>query len=157
MNPNEALITRFYTAFQRRDAEGMASCYAEDVHFSDPVFPDLRGADARRMWKMLCVRGKDLVIEFGDIEADDRSGKAHWEARYTFSATGRQVHNVIDARFEFDRGQIVRHVDDFSFYDWSSQALGTKGLLLGWTPFVRAAVRKRAATGLALFMERAPS
>ena len=66
------------------------------------------------------------------------------------------MHNVIEARFEFAKGQIVRHVDDFSFYNWSSQALGTKGLLLGWTPFVRAAVRKRAATGLAQFMERTP-
>ena len=27
---------------------------------------------------------------------------AHWEPTYRFSATGRTVHNVIDAEFEFD-------------------------------------------------------
>ena len=31
-------------------------------------------------------------------------------------------------------GKIVRQEDKFSLWRWSSQALGTKGSLLGWTP-----------------------
>ena len=149
MNANEATIRRFYEAFQRRDAATMAACYGPDVQFSDPVFPDLRGPQAGLMWKMLCERGKDLRLEFRDVRADDATGSAHWEAWYTFSATGRKVHNVIDASFEFRDGRIVRHADRFDLYRWSRQALGPAGLLLGWTPLLQNKVRAMAAKGLA--------
>ena len=67
----------------------MAACYHPEVHFSDEVF-DLRGADAGLMWRMLCTSGRDLVIEPSGIAADERTGRAHWDARYTFGATGRR-------------------------------------------------------------------
>lgn len=35
---HSALITRFYQAFQRLDAEAMVACYSDDVLFSDPAF-----------------------------------------------------------------------------------------------------------------------
>lgn len=35
---HQALITRFYQAFQRLDAQAMADCYTTDVVFSDQVF-----------------------------------------------------------------------------------------------------------------------
>src|SRR5688500_8756564 len=100
-HPHAELIEKFYTAFQRRDAETMASCYHQDIVFSDPVFQELRGPRAGAMWKMLCERAKTLAIEFSDVAADDRTGRAHWDARYEFSATGRNVVNRIDAKFEF--------------------------------------------------------
>jgi ketosteroid isomerase-like protein len=149
MNANEATIRRFYEAFRKRDAATMAACYAPDVQFSDPVFTDLRGPAAGTMWKMLCERGKDLKIEFGDVRADGDSGGAHWEAWYTFSTTGRKVHNIIDATFAFRDGRIVQHTDRFDFYRWSRQALGPAGLLLGWTPLLQNKVRAMAAKGLA--------
>ena len=149
MNANAATITRFYEAFQRRDAAAMAACYAPDVQFSDPVFPDLRGPQASLMWKMLCERGKDLRLEFRDVRADDATGSAHWEAWYTFSTTGRKVHNVIEASFAFRDGRIARHADRFDLYRWSRQALGPAGALLGWTPLLRNKVRAMAAKGLA--------
>jgi ketosteroid isomerase-like protein len=149
MNANEAVIRRFYEAFQKRDAAAMAACYAPDVRFSDPVFTDLRGPDAGAMWRMLCERGKDLRLEFRDVRADAASGSAHWEAWYTFSATGRKVHNVIDASFEFRDGRIARHIDRFDLYRWSRQALGPAGLLLGWSPLLQNKVRAMAAKGLA--------
>jgi hypothetical protein len=42
---HNALITRFYQAFQRLDAEAMSACYTDDVVFSDPAFGELRGRD----------------------------------------------------------------------------------------------------------------
>ena len=92
MHPHAQLIKTFYRSLAARDAARMAACYAEEVHFTDEVF-DLRGAEAGAMWAMLCERGEDLTIEFRDVEADDLSGRAHWDAAYTFSATGRQVRN----------------------------------------------------------------
>ena len=46
------------------------------------------------------------------------------------------------ATFKIADGLIVDHVDRFSFWKWSRQAIGTKGLLLGWTPFLRAQGRR---------------
>ena len=99
MHRNAELIRTFYTCFANRDAQGMAACYHPSVTFSDEVFVDLDAARAKAMWQMLCERGKDLKVEFRDVDADDSAGRAHWEAWYTFSATGRPVHNKIDARF----------------------------------------------------------
>lgn len=150
-HPNAALIDRFYQAFGRRDAAAMAACYHADVEFTDPVFPRLRGGEAGKMWTMLCARGKDLRVEHSAVSADDAAGRAHWDAYYTFSGTGRKVVNRIDARFEFKDGLIVRHVDQFSFYRWARQALGPVGLALGWTPLVRGKVQRQAAANLAGF------
>jgi hypothetical protein len=149
MHPHAAVITRFYTAFQRRDSAGMAACYHPQIHFSDPVFPDLRGRDVALMWEMLCRRGKDLTIHFNSVQADDQAGTAEWEASYTFSATGRLVHNRISAEFAFHEGTIIRHIDRFSFWRWSRQALGPVGGLLGWSGLVRDRVRKQAKAALA--------
>jgi ketosteroid isomerase-like protein len=150
MHPHGRLIETFYAAFTKRDWSTMASCYHPDVHFSDEVF-DLHGAEAAMMWRMLCTNGRDLQLEFRDVQADADSGSAHWEARYTFSATGRRVHNVIDASFAFRDELIVRHIDRFDFWRWSRQALGAPGWLLGWSPTLRAKVRERAAKSLAAF------
>jgi len=150
MHPHAQLIERFYAAFARRDWAGMAACYHPEVHFSDEAF-DLRGADAGLMWRMLVTSGRDLTLEYRDISADERSGRAHWDARYTFSATGRKVLNHIDASFEFRDGLIVRHVDRFDFWTWSRQALGMPGLLLGWSSLLRSKVRAQAAKNLAAF------
>jgi ketosteroid isomerase-like protein len=152
MHPNAELIRKFYTAFANRNARDMAACYHPAVKFSDEVFTNLEGARATAMWQMLCERAKDLKIEFRDIEADDATGRAHWEAWYTFSATRRPVHNRIDARFEFEDGKIIRHRDSFSFWAWASQALGPTGMLLGWSGFVKNRVRSQARKNLDAFV-----
>ena len=148
MHPNAQLIEKFYAAFKARDPNAMVACYAPDVWFSDPVFHDLRGPRAGAMWRMLAERASSLEITYSGIAADDRTGRAHWEARYLFSATGRQVHNVIDATFEFSGGLITRHADHFDLWRWAGQALGAKGKLLGWSPLVKNAVHKTAMKGL---------
>ena len=151
MQDARTVADRFYTAFAARDAERMAACYADDVSFSDPAFPDLRGEAARDMWRMLCARGKDLRVEHRVIEASAGRARVHWEAWYTFSGTGRAVHNVIEAEMEVREGLIVRHRDAFSFPRWARQALGPLGLLLGWTPQLKRKVQRQAALALEKF------
>src|SRR3954452_5439153 len=97
---NEALINRFYEAFARREGETMASCYAPDAHFHDPVFQDLHGPEVGAMWQMLCGRATDLKIVHSNVHADAQTGAAHWVAHHPFS-TGLAVHNPTDATFEF--------------------------------------------------------
>ncbi len=147
MHPNAQLLTTFYTAFAKRDPVPMRAAYSPDAQFSDPAFPDLHGKDIGDMWTMLCEQAQEFRLEFRDVKADDTSGSAHWEGRYLFQGK-RQVHNIIEARFTFASGLITRHVDDFDFWRWSSQALGPPGLLLGWTPMLRKAVAGRAAASL---------
>lgn len=151
MHPHAEVITSFYTAFQRRDSAGMGACYHPEIRFSDPVFPDLRGREVALMWDMLCRRGKDLTIQFSGVQADDQAGTAEWEAWYTFSATGRLVHNRIRAEFAFRDGTIIRHIDRFPFWRWARQALGPVGALLGWSGVVRGRVQAQAKAALAKF------
>jgi hypothetical protein len=72
-------------------------------------------------------------------------------ATYLFSQTGRTVVNRIDAHFVFGDGKIVEHRDHFDLWRWARQALGGKGLLLGWAAPVQNAIRRQAAKGLAQF------
>jgi len=149
---NANTINRFYRAFQEKDFKTMQDCYADNAHFSDAVFVNLDAREVRAMWEMLCKAGKDLILEYEIINVDDKNGEARWTAYYTFSKTGRKVVNRINANFEFANGKIARHKDDFNFYTWAKQALGTSGLLLGWTPFIRSKVQKAAMTNLEKFM-----
>jgi ketosteroid isomerase-like protein len=142
-HPNAELIERFYEAFQRRDAEAMGACYADDVVFSDPAFGELRGEEARDMWRMLVQRAQDFSLTYDVVDANERTGSAQWVARYLFSQSGRSVVNRIQAQFVFRDGRIAEHRDTFDLWRWSQQALGLKGVLLGWTPVVQRAIRVR--------------
>jgi ketosteroid isomerase-like protein len=152
MHQNKELIETFYASFQKLDAEAMIGCYHPDIRFSDPVFPILAEPKVSGMWKMLCSQAKNFELTYTDVQANDRTGTAHWEARYDFSATGRRVHNRINAAFEFQDGKIIKHTDDFNFWKWSRMALGPVGVLLGWTPLLRKKVQGQAGERLARFM-----
>ncbi len=131
------LIKTFYTGLSELDADKMVSCYHEDIVFEDPGFGKLKGDRAKAMWRMLCKNARNFKVEFSNIEANDLNGSAHWEAWYTFSQTGRSVHNIIDAQFEFKDGKIIKHTDHFNLHRWASQAIGWKGSLLGRTGFFK--------------------
>ncbi len=135
----KSIIENFYRAFDNLDAESMIDCYHKDIKFEDPAFGVLKGEKAKNMWRMLCnsQKGKDFKVKASNIVYNNMKGTADWEAYYTFSKTGRKVHNVISAEFEFKDGKIVNHFDQFDLYKWSKQALGFKGLLLGWTTFFK--------------------
>ncbi len=152
MNDQANTITKFYTAFQQKDYETMASLYHSEATFKDAAFDLKSGKEAGAMWKMLITAGKDLRIEFSDVKAAGDTGSAHWEAWYTFSKTGRKVHNIIDATFEFKDGLIYRHTDRFDFWRWSRQSLGLAGWFLGWSSFLQNKVSGTAMKGLQAFM-----
>ena len=154
INNLEAQITKFYTAFQQKDFETMAALYHPDATFEDAAFQLNSGKEAGAMWKMLLLSGKDLRIEFKDIKAEGNTGSAHWEAWYTFSKTGRKVHNVIEAKFEFRDGLIYRHRDHFDFWRWSRQSLGIMGWLMGWSSFLQQKVSAAAMKSLRAFMDK---
>ena len=157
MHPNAQTLQRFYTAFSQLDHATMAACYAPDATFEDAAF-SLKGREQiGGMWRMLCSAAqkpaatKHWKLEYSGIEADANGGRAHWEAHYLFSATGRTVHNIIDGTFTPD-GLIATHRDRFNFWHWSRQALGLTGVLLGWSPSLKRKVRSTAAGNLKKFL-----
>ena len=151
-------IKTLYTAFARLDGEAMQKCYAKDASFQDEVFTLEGREQVGGMWRMLCGATKDKGRDVWRLETSNiTQNSAHWEAHYRFSATGRMVHNIVDASFEFTPdGLIRRHRDRFDFYRWSRQALGLPGLLLGWTPMLRGGIQRKAAQNLAAYLAKHP-
>ena len=152
---HQALIKKFYSGFADRDAEVMASCYHEEAVFSDPGFGTLQGSEVGDMWRMLLERGgKDLLVIYSGLKADDHRGLAYWEAVYTFSKTGRKVHNKVRSLFNFKEGLIIRHIDEFDFWEWSKMALGAPGTLLGWSGLLKNKVQTQARSMLKHYREK---
>jgi len=152
MSSHKALVEKFYTAFQSKDFQTMAECYHPEVYFRDEAF-ELKGKQVGAMWHMLCERGTDLVMTYS---VSEKNGLvfAHWEPKYTFSQTGRFVHNIIDAEFEFKDGKIIRHIDRFDFWRWSRQSLGAPGVMLGWSSFLKKKVGTMANQSLMSFIKK---
>jgi prepilin-type processing-associated H-X9-DG protein len=151
----DALINKFYSAFQQLDHRGMNSCYSDDIVFFDPVFGFLKGDEVRSMWEMLCKNAKDFSLTYSNIKhLDDEYSTCEWVATYTFSKTGKKVVNRIKANMLFADGKIIEHSDAFSVHRWSSQALGFTGWLLGWNRFFQKKIQNGARKNLMKFMGR---
>jgi len=151
------IIEQFYTAFQKKDWKTMQACYHDSITFDDPVFQNLKGGEAKAMWHMLTAASKDLTVTFRNVQADEARGSCDWDAHYSFSRTGRKVHNIIHAEFEFQDGKIVRHTDTFDLWRWSGMALGLSGKLFGWTPMIQNKIRGTARGNLKKFIQEHPA
>ncbi len=156
MDENQQLIEKFYTCFKNKDYKGMHSCYASTAVFNDPIFTNLDAQKIKAMWQMLLSSSNQLSIEYSLSSASEKFVYVHWNANYTFSKTGKKVINRIKATFEIENGKIIRHTDNFNFYNWVKQALGLPGLLLGWTNFMKYKVRNSAKQNLIKFMKNYP-
>lgn len=155
MISNRQTIKKFYTAFQQSDVNNMVGLYHPEATFEDPVFGRLNRDEVIAMWQMLIERSKgNLQIEFTDIITSEEKGSAEWIATYTFTQTNRPVRNVIQAAFEFKDGLIYKHTDTFDLWKWSKMALGWKGILLGWSPFVKNKIKTQAKNALVQFMKK---
>ena len=154
MVTNKEIIEKFYNAFQQLDYKTMQDCYSNEIIFSDPVFLLLKGDEVKTMWEMLCRNARDFSLSYSDIELiDEEFATCKWTATYTFSKTGNKVVNNIKAFMRFRNGKIIEHSDGFRLSTWAAQALGWKGLLFGWTGFMKRGIQKNARRSLAYFMQ----
>ncbi|HEX2846901.1 MAG TPA: nuclear transport factor 2 family protein [Chitinophagaceae bacterium] len=155
MNNNQQVIERFYNAFQQLDYATMQDCYSDEIIFSDPVFGLLKGEEVKAMWEMLCKNARDFKLTYSNIELlDEEYATCRWTASYIFSKTGNKVENKIKAYMRFRDGKIIEHSDAFRLSTWLSQAMGWKGVLFGWTGFMKRAVQKNARKSLDAFINK---
>lgn len=154
MNTSEQIITDFYTAFNKLDANKMNACYSDDIVFYDPVFELLKGDEVKSMWQMLCKNAKDFSLTFGNIkDLEENYYTCDWVATYTFSRTGKTVVNNVKANMKIVDDKIIEHSDGFSIHKWSRQALGFSGWLLGWNSFFQRKIKNTAKRNLLRYME----
>ena len=157
MSPKEQAVSEFYKAFNELDAEKMVSLYHSQVEFTDPAFGTLKGEHAGNMWRMLCKNARDFSVECSGIKEDGNRVETKWEAHYTFSRSGRRVHNIIHASFEFEGDKVIRHIDQFNLHRWAKQALGFKGFLFGGTSFFQKGLQKQTHQLLTKFEQELKS
>lgn len=158
MHPNEEILETFYSSFKNHDPQAMTACYAKNIIFKDPAFGSIRGDRAIAMWFMLNERGgDDLKIEYSEIQANDYNGSVKWTATYFYGPQKRKVVNHVVGTFSFQNGKIVQHTDHFDLYKWSRQALGFKGLLLGWTKFMKIKIQQQTSKALSSYLRKMKS
>lgn len=153
-SPVETVANNFYSAFQLKNASQMIEYYHPDLQFEDPTFGKLSYHQTCAMWKMLCESAKDLTIEFSILKSEDNYVEVRWIAEYTFSKTGRFVHNEITARMTFKDGKIIQHIDKFDLFKWAKQAMGLQGWLIGGTPFFRKKLQQQTNYQLVKYMRK---
>jgi len=152
MNTTEECLIKFYTAFAAGNAEQMNTCYHRDATFHDPAFGHLDFEEVKAMWKMLISRSKSLSIEFEIFEVNENHGAATWVASYPFGKNQRSVVNHVHSSFEIENGLILKQRDKFDLWKWSRQALGTPGLVFGWTPSMKKQIQSKSKKMLARYM-----
>ena len=153
MNSNKELINNFYAAFQQLDSRGMSSCYDENIVFFDPVFGLLSATEVNSMWEMVCTNAVDFSLTYGNIhELDDAYCTCDWVSTCTYPRTNRMVVNKVRANMRFSEGKIIEHSDAFSVHQWSKQAMGLSGELLGWNSFFQRHIKNRAKKQLTEFL-----
>ncbi|WP_333695552.1 nuclear transport factor 2 family protein [Flavobacterium sp.] len=149
------IVKQFYTAFQNGNSQAMKACYNEQALFSDPVFGLLNYTEVSAMWEMLLKRSKgNLSITFDDIIQNNDIVCVTWIAEYSFGKENRRVKNIIRAKIKCKDGKIIEHHDSFDLWKWNRMALGWKGVLLGWTPFMKRKIKAQALQSLNTYLNR---
>ena len=150
---NIDLLHQFYGSFSKANAEGMISCYHENIVFKDPAFGELHGEKAKAMWSMLLSKNSSIKVDYEILEVSSNSASVEWQAKYVYGPNQRKVHNHVMGYFKFEDGKIIKHRDRFSLWDWSKQALGLTGKLLGWSGYLRNKIQIKTNNLLKDYME----
>lgn len=130
----EALIRRYYDAFNRGDVEAMAACLAEDVAHDVNQGARRVGVDRFREFcahMARCYRERldDMVVL---ASGDGRRAAAEFTVNGTYLATdeglppaaGQTYRLPAGAFFELRDGRIARVTTYYNLVDWTAQVAG---------------------------------
>lgn len=151
---NTHIIEKFYTAFSEGNSSSMIACYHSEINFYDPVFGNLKGKRANKMWEMLLSKKNESTkISFDKVSTSNSKGSANWVATYNYGKKKRRVVNEVSAKFKFKDGLIIEHIDSFDLWNWTKQALGATGFILGWSSFMKKKIRAKTNAQLDKFIK----
>jgi len=136
MQKNEQVIAGLFNAYQNRNAVEMASFYSADAVFKDPIFGTVQGEEISKVWQVVHSVTNDLYLHYHIIQAGSSIATANTYLTYNFKHTNRNIKISIKSHFRLANGKIVLQTDEYSMWNWMSQAYGLRGLLLGWNPFI---------------------
>jgi hypothetical protein len=151
MHPNQAAVNLFLGAQKDRDPIRLQNAVREDVVLQDPLFGELKGAQAFAMWQMLW-RFREYSVTVDEQAASPTEGKAEWRQTYNLPATRRMILNKVTSSFTFYDRRISAITDKWSLYGYARMGQGALGLLLGWLPPFQETMRQAALERLTLFI-----
>lgn len=122
------IMQQFFNCLIARDLPGMLTHYHADIQYRHPFFT-LQGAAVGAMWRWWWRYLPDLQVAYE--ESGLRNGFLYWTATYTYPPTGRRVTQHMSTTLHFAEGAIVEQVDTFNVHEWSAQAYGFAGGVLG--------------------------
>lgn len=130
----EALIARYFAAFNASDFDAMATCLHEDVAHDINQGAREIGADAFRAFNMAMARHYDETLRDIEIMVSDSGVRACAEftvdGRYMETAeglppaTGQHYSLPAGIFFEVDDGVITRVTTYYNLEDWKRQVTG---------------------------------
>ncbi|HZU99771.1 MAG TPA: nuclear transport factor 2 family protein [Planctomycetota bacterium] len=139
-----AIAKQFFDAFCSGDMKTLDQLYAPNVKWSDPIlsFDDRSGTMG--MWRWEAAQHPKFSYELGAVTGD--TVKVTWHADYKLN--GNPIHNDVTATLTIDdEGKVVKHVDDYSWEKWSSQAFPGLHASAVW-PYIEDVVRLGVAATL---------
>lgn len=149
------VVDRFFEALRRADDAVINACYHPQISYSDPLFEDLRGARVALRWRLLLREAQSFSLEHELVFADERKVQVQWTVDYALK--GKKIRLPILSTLAIWDNLIVRQVDEYEFWQYSRQAQGFAGLLLGGIEPFQQLVKRRARSDLERFATAAPS
>lgn len=103
---------------------------------------------------LLSQKKESTIITFNSIQASSEKGTVNWIAEYFYGEKKRKVINKVNASFKFKEGKIIEHTDTFNLWEWTKQAMGITGFLMGWTSFMKDKIQATTNKNLDDFIQK---
>jgi hypothetical protein len=151
MTPRE-LIENFYKLLSNKKYNSIAQLYHQDASFTDGIFSV--SGQIEGMWHFMCGIANDFTLTVKSIEQKNNIFVVNWESFYFLN--GKRIHNILTSTIKLQGNKIIEQRDEFSFYRIARQTGGTKGVLLGWLPAARTAIRSKMLIAFDDFLLKNP-
>lgn len=124
------VVELFFESLKKGDLKTVQNLYALNSIYKNPVYPNLSGMEAGKMWELMTRKVKNYNLDYKILGASRKSVKAFWTLNYTTSR-GKRVSSQIKSDFEIVDNQIYTQADKFNYSKWIRQSKGLIAWLFG--------------------------
>jgi hypothetical protein len=141
-----SVVERFFLAYSKADPVLMSACLHPQISYSDPLFPDLRGVRVGLRWHWQLRHATDFKLQKQIIFLDERKAQLKLDIAYLWHR--RAVHHQVLSTLTIWDDMIVRHVDEYPYWQYAKQAQGLAGYVFGGFGWAQSVVQRRAAAAV---------